>query len=320
MRVLFGFLASSWVLFAAVEGVVTNATSGKPQASAIVSLLQPGSGGMQTLASTKADAEGKFRIDKDIPPGPALVQALYQGTTYNVILTPGTPTTGVHLNVYDSTAKAGTARVSQHMVVVEPGAAALRISETLLMKNDTKLTYQDPAKGSARFYIPASVTDRVQVTVDAPGGMPIQRPAEKTSQAGVYKVSYPLKPGETRFDISYNLAASDTFAGRNLHPEDPARLVTAGSVTLSGDHVESMGQEPQTQARIYSVSGPTYEVKIEGTGTIRTPEGNAQEEDNGSPPLVEAPARLYTQAGWVLGLTLGILALGGALLYRRGAA
>lgn len=318
MRVLLGLLASASWLFASVDGVVLNATTGKPQPAVIVNLVQPGAGGMQTLASVKSDAEGKFKIDKTIPPGPALLQGLHQGATYNLMLAPGAPTIGLRLNVYDSTAKASTAKVTQHMVLIEPSAEALHISETFLCQNDTKFTYQDPSKGSLQFYLPESAGDKVQVTVNAPGGMPIQRPAEKTARRGVYKVNYPLKPGETRFDINYSLPAADKLTGRNLTAGALTRLVTPAAVTLSGDGVEPLGQEPQTQARIYNVAGSTYEVKIEGTGSLRNQEPAAADEDSGQPKIEQGPARIYTRVGWVLALALGILALGGTLLYRRG--
>src|SRR5580704_1848598 len=70
----FCLLASGSWLLASVDGVVMNLTTGKPQPAVIVSLVQPGSKGMQTLASVKSDAEGKFQIDKEVPPGPALLQ------------------------------------------------------------------------------------------------------------------------------------------------------------------------------------------------------------------------------------------------------
>jgi hypothetical protein len=92
-------------------------------------------------------------------------------------------------------------------------------------------------------------------------------------------------------------------------------------VTLSGDGIETLGQEPQTQAHIYGTKSPVFEAKIEGTGSLRGPQGgDAQEADSGQPQVAEEPARVYSQLGWVLGLTLGILLLGGMLLYRRGAA
>jgi hypothetical protein len=134
----------------------------------------------------------------------------------------------------------------------------------------------------------------------------------------VYKVNYPVRPGETRFDISYSVPASDQFAGKILHARGATRLVTPSSVTLSGDGIESLGQEPQTQAHIYNVAGSTYEVKIEGIGSLRSPEATPQEEDSGAPQIEQAPARVYTRLWEVLGLAFVILGLGGALLYRKG--
>jgi hypothetical protein len=149
--------------------------------------------------------------------------------------------------------------------------------------------------------------------------MPIQRPAEKTPQPGIYKVTYPVKPGQTSFDINYTLPAADKFSGKNPHPGVPIDLVTPPTVTLSGDGLQALGQEPKTQARVYGFALPSYDLTIEGTGSLRSPEATP-DEDNGSPKVEEAPARLYSQLPWVLGLTFGILFLGGAMLYRKGTA
>jgi hypothetical protein len=321
MRIVLCLLASVSCLLAAVDGVVVNGTTGKPQPSVIVSLMQPGQGGLQTIASVRSDAEGKFRIDKEFPPGPALIQALHQGATYTLILPPGGPTTGLSVNVYDSTTNPAAAKTTQRMVLIEPGASALQITEAVMSQNDTQTTFQDPANGSIQFYLPETAEGKVQVTINAPGGMPIQRPAEKTKQAGIYKVDYPLRPGETRFDVTYSLPASGAFSGRVLHGE-PTRLITPPTVTLSGDGIQALGQEPQTQVHIYSVTGTKFDAKIEGTGSLRASGGGAsggQDEDNGEPKVEEVPARLYSRLGWVLGLVFGILGVGGALLYRRGA-
>jgi hypothetical protein len=319
MKVIF-WLATASALFAAVDGTVVNATTGKPQASVIVSLLQPGSQGMQTLASVKSDAEGQFKIDKEIPPGPAILQALYQGATYNLILQAGAPTSGLHLKVYDSTAKAGIAKVSQHMVLIEPSTTAVDISETFLVENESTSTFQDPAKGSVQFYLPEAAGGNVKVSINAPGGMPIVRPAEKTTQKDVYKITYPVKPGESRFDVSYALPPGETFTSKILHGDGITRLVTPSTVTLTGDGIESLGQEPRTKAHIYNAGSADYSVTITGVGSLRGPEAEAPAEDTGEPQLEEQNARVYSRMYWVLALVLVILGLGGVLLYRRGAA
>lgn len=319
MKVALWLLATGSWLLASVDGTVMNATTGKPQPSVIVTLVQPGPQGMDTIGSLKSDAQGKFKFDKDLPPGPALLQAIYQGTTYTLILQPGASTSGVNVKIYDSTAKAGVAKVSQHMILIEPGATSLDISETFLVENETSTTFQDPQKGSVQFYLPEAAGGKVKVTINAPGGMPIERDAEKTAVKNVYKIAYPVKPGESRFDVSYSLPPADTFASKILHSEGVTRLVTPSSVTIEGDGVEALGQEPTTKANIYNAANASYSVKIAGTGSLRSQQA-APDEDTGEPQIEEKPARIYTRMEWVLGLAFAVLGLGGVLLYRKSVA
>jgi hypothetical protein len=316
MRILFWLLAPSSWLLAGVNGTVTNVTTGKPQPGVIISLVQPGQNGMQTIGSAKSDADGKFTIDKDLPPGPALVQALFGGATYNTMLQPGAPTTGVAVKVFDSTSNPEIGKAGQHMILLEPGPSGVQVSETFLFDNRSQLTFSDPAKGSVQFYQPKGAA-KPQVTINAPGGMPIPREAEKTAQPGVFKINYPIKPGQTRFDVSYTLPVTDTYDGKTL--DVPTFLVTPQSVKLAGDGIDDLGEEPQTRAHTYRVRSASFTVKMEGTGSLRTAEAPA-DEDNGSPKIEIAPARVYTRMGWVLGLTFAILALGGVMLFRKGAA
>jgi len=306
---------------AAIDGTVINSTTGRPEAGVAVSLLHPGAGGMQVLGSVKSGPNGGFRIDQDVPSPPALLQAMYKGSTYNLIIPPGSPSTGLKLNVYEATSDPAANRLAMDMVILEPGADALRVSERFELQNDTQSTFEDSGKGSLQFYLPSGADGGTSVTVQAPDGMPIQRPAEKTGQAGVYKVNYPLKPGKTGFYLRYNLSATETFTSQRARTDFPTRLVTPSGVTLSGDGLTSLGQEPQTQAHIYEIAAPSYEVKITGTGAFRQDDsGGGAQEDTGQPKVEEINARVYTRLYWVLGLTLGILGLGGVLLYRRGEA
>src|SRR5215471_15812757 len=305
-------------LSAAIDGTVMNATTGKPQAAVTVTLVHPGEGGMQTLGSAKTDAQGKFAIDKAVPSPPALLQAEYQGVTYNSILQPGAPSTGVRLNVYDATNKRTGDVAQQHLVIVEPVSGQLRISETFLIQNKGNTTFQDLSKGSIQIYLPKGTT--TEVTVQAPGGMPIRRSPEKTSQPEVYKVNYPVKPGETQFEFAYALPDPKKFAGKAVDTE-PLRLVTASTVTLSGDGLKDLGTEPRTQAHVYEIpAGASFDLSVGGEGVLRTESAQAQDEDNGAPKVAPGMARIYNRLYWVLGLAFGILALGGTLLYRKGTA
>ncbi len=307
-------------LFAAIEGTVVNGTTGKPQPSVTVSLVQPGANGMQTLATSTSDANGKFSIDHDVPPPPALLQADYKGVTYTQVQPPGQPTTGIQFQIYESAAKVPEGMQMAHLIMIEPSASALEISETFLIRNDSNTTFEDSSKGTAQFYPPKAAGDTVKVSVTPPTQMTISRTAEKAGKSGSFKIDYPARPGETRFDMHYTLPASDTFTGKVIDGGRPTTVVTPISVHLTGDGIKEVGVEDQVQARLYEVTAPTFKVKIEGTGSIREQQSNASQEDTGQPQTKEILARVYDRLYWVLGLTFGILALGGTLLYRKGAA
>jgi hypothetical protein len=316
MKSIFLLLACASVV-AAVDGTVINGTTGKPAPNTIVSLVQPGQGGMQTLASVKSDAQGIFRIDKLVQ-GPQLVQALYAGVLYNKVLMPGAPSSGLEVIVFDSTSKPSVAKVTQHFIVLQPSTKDMSVSEGILYQGDPKLTFNDAANGTLHFYLPPEAKGIVSVTINAPGGMPIQRPAEKTNQPNVYKVSYPIKPGETRFDLSYIIPAATPliFSGKILHSEGASDLVVPNGVTISGENLELAGQEPKTQASIYRIGGTSYKVEVTGTGSLHQPEAAAADDDSGAPTIEQVKPRIYEQLYLILGMTFTILALGSFLLYR----
>jgi hypothetical protein len=308
-------------LFGAIEGTVLNGTTGKPQPSVAISLVQPGAGGMQAIATATSDANGKFSIDHELPPPPALLQVDYKGITYTQVQPPGRPTTGIQFQVFDSATKPPQGMQMAHLIMIEPSPTSLEISETFLIRNESTVTFEDPSNGTAQFYPPKGAGDKVQVSVTPPTQMTIQRQAVKAAKPGAFKIDYPARPGETRFDMHYTLPASDTFSAKVVQGDRPTMVVTPASVHLTGNGIKEAGVESDVQARLFEVPGTSFEVKIEGTGSIRERQSKeAPEEDTGQPKTTEILARIYDKMYWVLGLTFGILALGGTLLYRKGAA
>ncbi len=320
MRLAFWLALLGAVPLLALDGVVLNGTTRRPQSGVEITLVQPSANGMNQLGKATSGADGKFKIDAIIPPGPGLVQSTYAGVTYNQIITPGMPTSAVEVKVFDSTKAANIAKAAEHLILIEPTADQIKVSETFVFLNESTTTFNDPARGSARFFIPAASIDSARVVISGPGGMPITRPAAKTNEKNIYKADYPIKPGETRIDLTYTAPAAKKFAGKIVASDSSTHIVTPGSVSLTGDGIEVAGREPQTQANIYNVTGLDYNVLIDGVGQLRGDAGTAPEEDNGQPKPEFVPARIDARKWWIVGLTCGILALGGAMLFRRGTA
>jgi hypothetical protein len=300
----------------AIDGWVINRTTGMPAANAPVSFFKIDQGGMEPEESVRTDAQGKFAFQKDAD-GPRLIQATFDGVTYSHMAPPGTPGTNLTMDVYNASKQPGSAKVSQHLFLLEPGSGQVNVTEAFIYLNDGKTTYNDPSGGTVHFYLPPAAKGVVQVNCTAPQGMPVQRSAEKSNRADVYKVDFPIKPGETRVDLRYMvpLAADGAFEGKTLfRGQGVTRMATPQGVTLAGDSIRSLGSEPQTNANIYEVNGNDFKVTIAGSGSLNQQQ-NAPAQDSG-PQIDQVLPRIFRNVIPILALAFGILALGFILLYR----
>ncbi|MGA2267115.1 MAG: hypothetical protein ABSH44_01475 [Bryobacteraceae bacterium] len=212
-----------------------------------------------------------------------------------------------------ATAMAAT-KVAKHMILFEPGGGQMVVNETYLCNtagNETR-------GGRLQFYLPAAANGKVQVNATAPGGTPIEAAVKKTSKPDVYAVDFPVKPGETRFDLTYTVPYTDgtAYEGKIVTRDDNTYLIAPSGVTLQGENLNDLGQEPRTQAHIYGLTGAAYKVVLTAAAAA-APEENADSPDSDSGPRIEQiMPRIYGQAKLILALALGALALGLALLYR----
>src|SRR5262249_40570786 len=142
------------------------------------------------------------------------------------------------------------------------------VTETFVVRNQSKVTYQDSAKGSIQFYAPKEAGETFQVSVTPPTQMPITRPAEKTNTPGLFKVNYPARPGETRFDVHYQIAAAAKFSGKTIKTDPPLRIAVPAAVKLEGEGLQEIGVEPEVRARLYTVTGTSFNITIQGTGSL----------------------------------------------------
>lgn len=327
----------------AIDGVVRNATTNKPQAGAAVSLLQMTGAGPQKLATVTSGADGSFSLTSSeaAAPGPRLVQALYQGVTYTKIVPPGTPETGVQVDVYDASTKPGPARVSTHMMLLEPADGALNISESFVYSNPRNITYNDSVHGTLHFYLPAAAQGKVSMSVLSPNSMAVRRQPIETNQPNVYKVDFPIKPGDSRIDLTYQMpfTSPGKFETKVLFPGADTKLLAPPGVTLAANNLQSIGQEPRSKASIYDFKGADLLVDVQGSGALaRQTDQSAQQSGSdqqgggeSGADIAELLPQLYSKTNpagglaasvnsvkWILTMIFSLLALGFAYLYRRG--
>ena len=208
MAVLFTVLMSAAALAETLSGTVSNATTGKPAAGDDVVLLSL-SQGMQESARTKTDVQGKFSFSISDPGGPHLVRVNHQGVNYfpgGGPIRPGATSTEV--KVYDSVKKLDGVSENVRVMRVQADQNSLQVIELISVKNESSPPRSLRSDRTYELTLPegAQVDEGV---AQGPGGMPVNTapvPDDKTK--GTYHFIFPLRPGETRFQVAYHLPYS----------------------------------------------------------------------------------------------------------------
>jgi len=295
---------------AAIQGRLVNGTSGQPLAGAPVTLVRMSSGGREPIATLTTDSQGRFDFETTPDAVHYLLEAQFDGVTYTRMVDPRQPTQTIELIVYSATRRASSARLTQRMVFLEPEADRLRVTETWLFRNDGRLTWLDPTE-TFRFYLPAEAGSKPSLMVTGPGSVPVPRSAEAVPGTRFFRVSYPIKPGETRFDIIYALPTPKAFATRMPYPGVPTRLIVPAGVKLSGEDLESLGPDPSGRATIFEIKGRReFALQVQGAGSL-----GASEAERG-PQLNEILPPIYDHLAWILAPAIGALLFGFILLFR----
>jgi hypothetical protein len=317
-------LLCSLPAMAAISGIVTNGTTGKPQADTKITLYKFGQGGMEPVADTKTDPQGAFNFDQaPAAQGPSMLRVEIDNVTYNHIMPPGSPTTGLTLDVYNTSKQPGEAKVGKHMILFQPdGNGQMTVSETFLVENTGKTTWADPADGTLHFYLPEAAKGQVTVQATAPDGMAVPAPADKSSKPDVFAAKFECKPGETRFDVNYTVpyTAGQPYSGKIVSGDQNTYLVAPAGVQLEAANLQDMGVEPRTQSHIYGFAGAAYTVKLTGAVAAAPAAGSsdAAAPDTSDEPTLDVvlPHLMRSSRWYIMGITFGILLLGFVLLYR----
>ena len=150
------------------------------------------------------------------------------------MLPPGSPDTGVALDVYNATKQPGDAKVMQHMVLLEPGGGEMAVSESFIWQNTGKTAFNDPDAGTLQFYAPAGAKG-IQVNATAPQGMPIRARPSRRRQARRLQSrsspSSPAKPTSTELHGPVHFAR-DRSTGKRLYKGGPTSIIVPNGVTL----------------------------------------------------------------------------------------
>ena len=339
---LFASLAASQTL----TGIVKNATTGKPAAGDDVVLFKLGQG-MEESGRTKTDAKGQFSFKLDDAQAPHLVRAVHQDVTYHRMAPPGT--TSVAIDVYDVAKKVDGIQVVADIMRIQAGQGQMAVTREFGVQNTSNPPRTQMNEHNLEFNIPdgAQVIDE-SATATTEGGNPLRSSPVPEGEKNRYSFIFPLRPGLTRFEVTYQLPYSGSA---NLDPKSPyplehfvvmlpkAMQFTAAA-SSSGFKPINYPNEPDATVQVASNTTPGQNLafKISGEGTLDAgqeagAQGSSGGEQSSAPgpgasqssgrpggglgPPIDAPDPLQKYRWWILGGFAGVLLIGGFYVASR---
>ena len=255
-----------------LTGTVTNRTTGKPAAGATVTLVDP-MGGMAEVATTKSDAQGHFKLTAEAAKGPRLVRAERGGVNYFHMVTPGT--SSVELEVYDAAEKVEGIAGSADVLKMQTEGGNLQVAELFAISNQSKPPRTLAAKHSFEFVLPEGAK-LDNASAQGPNGQPISVTPEATGEKNHYAFAYPLKPGDTRYQVSYHLPYSGKAMLTPRLTLDFEHFVVATPTEMTiapkdAKQYQAMKDQPgmNVQISLHAKKGDELAFTLSGTGAFR---------------------------------------------------
>jgi hypothetical protein len=346
---LLAALSSIPVFAASITGTVTNKTVNKPTAGDKVVLIQL-QGGMRESNTTTTDAKGNFTLE--LPDaGPHLIRVDHQKAGYFHIAPPGTQS--VDIDVYDVAEKVPGVSTEANVMRIETDQQGLHVIENYFVKNASTPPRTQLSTHAYEIYLPGGAQIEASAAM-APGGMPVSSSPVPLAEKGHYAFVFPIRPGETRFQVSYRLpyTGSYQFSQRLAIPAENFAIILPKSMTFASgaatpfqpinDDVNAQTflakNVPADHAVQFTVSGtgsmPREAQGAEGQGSgpgagaaapdqqAASPEAGSTAAANDTRPggglgnPIDTPDPLTKYRWWILGGLSLVLAAGAAFFLR----
>jgi hypothetical protein len=320
-----------------LTGTITNGTTNKPAAGDEVILINLANG-MDVAANTKADSSGKYSFKLTGEPGPHLIRAVHQGVNYHQMAPPGVNTADVQ--VYDVATKVAELGVTADVLRFQADGGTLQGVRLFVVSNTSSPAKTQMNDHNFEFYLPPGAKIG-EVQARAPNGQPIAADATPQADKNRYAIAFPLRPGETQFQIEYTLPYSGqiTVDPKPLYAAEHMVIVLPKSMhfkAATGASFQSM-QDPNQADTVVEVAqqvkpGQALGFSLQGSGTInespsQVASGAAQQQDQqqgrdnrpggglGAP--IDAPDPLKKYQLYILGGFAVLLAIGGWVVTKR---
>ena len=265
---------------ATISGTVIDKTTNKPAAGDTAVLLDLQQS-MQESARTTIDAQGHYSFTVANTSGMHLVQVEHQKASYYAPVPPNTTT--ANLDVYDVAQKVQGVHIYADVTRMETDAQGLNVTENYFIRNESKPPMTQFGPRAFEFYLPQGA--KLQgATAAGPGGMAVASQPVPLSEKGKYAFIFPVRPGETRFQLAYQLpyTGSMTLHAQVSMPADNVAVMLPKTMTFSGSGFQLMpgdasGPGAQTYLATNVKPGDSLAYSVSGTGSMPREQQNGDQ-------------------------------------------
>ena len=287
---ILAFCSSLSLAADSITGVVHNQTDGRSAAGDEVILLAVGQNA-QEEARAKTGSQGLFTLELRHPERPHLVRVIHQGVNYDRQVSPGN---AISIDVADAAAEVKGVNGGIEIIRVGAHGNLLHISDMVEIKNDSKPPVTQASERTFEVYLPgdAKIESVLAAGPENIGSMISAAPVP--GEPGHYTVSFPLRPGATKFAFNYDLPYDGraTFRTKNMYPLQQLAVMIPPTMTFVSRSaafqilpLDNNRYRVEAAEQVKAGVGPDFE--ISGVGAL--PPVQAQVHASSKPPA-GAPA------------------------------
>ncbi len=319
-----------------ITGAVSNKTSNKPAAGDDVVLVKLAAS-MEEEAHAKTDAKGRFTLEFNAGDGstPHLVRVNHQGVNYFRPAPPGT--NSVDLEVYDAAREVAGVTGVADITRVQADGGRMDVVQMWVLKNQS--TPPRTKMSAHTFEVTLPQGAEIDSSVAAgPGGMPVSSSPTPLEEKGHYGFVFPLRPGETRFQLTYHLPYSGSFAFSQQPklPMEDVVVLLPKSMEFQSEGTSFQASHQERGMNVYVAknvaAGEKLAYSVSGTGEIPR-EAQENEDQSASANVggaaadnrpggglgapIDAPDPLHKYRWWLLGGLAAALVAGAFYILGR---
>ncbi|MGH9512331.1 MAG: carboxypeptidase regulatory-like domain-containing protein [Terriglobales bacterium] len=291
---------------ATITGTVTNGTTNRPAAGDEVILIKLAQG-MEEAGHAKTEASGKFSLALENDGQPHLIRVIHQDVTYHRMAPPGT--TSVEVEVYDVAKKVAGVTAVADLMYLQAQRGQLGISRIFAVNNLSKPPRTQMSGQNFEFYLPQDAQiDSGQA--QTAGGQWVDSEPVQQAEKGLFAFAFPLRPGQTEFQISYHLPYNGkaTIDPKLIYPLDHFVVIMPQAIQFSPAQpgVYEDKQPPSPPGAIAEVAskarpGQKLAFDISGSGVLQDENANSSSEGEDAQTAGAMPSGAGARPGGGLG-------------------